>query len=113
MSWAKGAIVLAELGIEEKARRLTAGYTELCSYVENNQGALIDYGQRYRAAKPISISRAEGTVNQLVNACMNKRQQVHWSPVRRPLCASGQGYSAGQTLRPSCSSARGVAPQVF
>jgi len=41
---------------------------------------LIDYGQRYRAGKPILTSRAEGTVNQLVNARMNKRRQMRWSP---------------------------------
>ncbi len=41
---------------------------------------LIDYGQRYRADEPISSSRAEGTVNQLDNARMNKRRQMRWSP---------------------------------
>jgi len=41
---------------------------------------LIDYGQRYRAGKPISTSSAEGTVNNLVNAGMNKRRQMRWSP---------------------------------
>jgi len=51
----------------------------LRSYIENNEGALIDYGQRYRTGKPIS-SRAKGTVNQLVNARMNKRRQMRWSP---------------------------------
>jgi len=42
---------------------------------------LIDYGRRHRAGKPISSSRAESTVNQLVNARMNKRRQMRWSPV--------------------------------
>jgi len=79
-SWAKDALVLAEPGIEEKARRLVARCTELRSYIENNEGALIDYGQRHRAGKPISTSRAEGTVNQLVSARMNKRRQMRWSP---------------------------------
>ena len=54
--------------------------TELRGYIENNEGALIDYGQRHRAGKPISTSRAEGSVNQLVNARMNKRRQMRWSP---------------------------------
>jgi len=79
-NWAKGAIVLAESGIEEKVRRLAARCTELHSYVESNEGALIDYGQRYRAGKPILTSRAEATVNQRVNARMNKRRQMRWSP---------------------------------
>ena len=80
MSWAKDAIVLAEPGLEAKARRLAARCTELYSYVGNNEGALIGYGQRCRAGKPISTSRAEGTVNQLVNARMNNRRQMRWSP---------------------------------
>ena len=62
------------------ARHLVARCAEPRSYVESNEGALIDYGQRQRAGKPISAARAEGTVNQLVNACMNKRQQMRWSP---------------------------------
>jgi len=62
------------------ARRLVARCTELRSYIETNEGALIDYGERYRAGKPISTSRAEGTVNQLVSARMNKRWQMRWSP---------------------------------
>ena len=75
----KDAIVLNNPTLEAKARRLVARCTELRSYIENNEGALIDYGQRYRAGKPISTSRAEGTVNQLVSACMNKRWQMRWS----------------------------------
>jgi len=79
-SWAKDAVVLNEPTIEAKARRLVARCTELQAYIETNEGALIDYSQRYRAGKPISTSRAEGTVNQLVSARMNKRRQMHWSP---------------------------------
>ncbi len=44
------------------------------------EDALIDYGQRSRAGKPISTSRAEGTVNRLVSARMNKCRQMRWSP---------------------------------
>ena len=55
--------MLAEPGIEEKARRLVARCMELRSYVESNEGAMIDRGQRYRVGKPISTSRAGGTVS--------------------------------------------------
>ncbi len=79
-SWAKDAIMLNNPAVEARARRLVARCTELRSYIETNEGALIDYGQCYRAGKPISTSRAEGTVNQLVNARMNKRRQIRWSP---------------------------------
>jgi hypothetical protein len=79
-SWAKEASVLNDSVMEAGARSLLARGTELRAYIENNAGALIDYGQRPRAGKPISTSRAEGTVNQLVSARMNKRRQMRWSP---------------------------------
>ena len=66
--------------VEAGARRLVARCAELQTYIETNEGALIDYGERSRAGKPISTSRAESTVNQLVNARMNKRRQIRWSP---------------------------------
>jgi len=78
--WAKDATMLNHPGVEAGMRRLVARCTELRSYIESNEGALIDYGERYRAGKPISTSRAESTVNQLVSARMNKRRQMRWSP---------------------------------
>jgi UDP-N-acetylmuramate-alanine ligase len=80
VSWAKGANVLNDPAMGAGATRLVARCAELRSYIETNESALIDYGQRHRAGKPISTSRAEGTVNQLVSARMNKRKQMRWSP---------------------------------
>ncbi len=80
VSWAKDASVLNDPTMGAGAKRLVARCTELQAYIESNRGALIDYGQRHGAGKPISTSRAEGTVNQLVSARMNKRQQMRWSP---------------------------------
>src|SRR5580692_2797012 len=40
---------------------------------------MIDYGRRWRKGKPISTSRAESLVNNLINARMNKRRQMRWS----------------------------------
>ncbi len=65
--WAKDASVLNDPAMGAGARRLVARCMELQAYIESNEGALIDYGQRHRAGKPISTSRAEGTVNQLVS----------------------------------------------
>jgi len=79
VSGANDAIVLHINTIDAKARRLVARCTELRSYIKPNEGALIDYGKRYRAGKPISTSRAEGTVDQLVHARVNKRRQMRWS----------------------------------
>ena len=79
VSWLENAALLHGAAAA-KAGRLIAHCMELRGYIENNEGALIDYGQRYRAGKPISSSRAESTVNHLVNARMNKRRQMRWSP---------------------------------
>ena len=81
VGWAEIANAASDTAIVmAKVERLVARCTELRSYIENNTNALIDYGQRYRAGKPVSSSRAESTVNQLVNARMNKRRQMRWSP---------------------------------
>jgi len=80
VSWAKDATVMNHPAVEAGVRRLVARCTELQTYIETNEGTLIDYGERYRAGKPISTSRAEGTVNQPVSARMNKRRQMRWSP---------------------------------
>ncbi len=114
VSWAKNASVLNDPAVEAGARRLVARCTELHAYIENNKDALIDYGQRCRAAKPISTSRAGGTVNQSIGECPHEQATADalvapWSPSRAP----GQGRGAGRTLRPPSTSARGVAPQVF
>jgi len=52
----------------------------LRTYIWNKHDAMIDYGRRWREGKPISRSRAEILVNNLVNARMNKRRQMRWSP---------------------------------
>jgi hypothetical protein len=53
---------------------------DLRTYLVNNESALIDYGTRYRSGWPISTSRAEGCVQEIVNARMAKRQRMRWSP---------------------------------
>jgi hypothetical protein len=80
VSWLENAALLNGAAVAAKVGRLVAHCTELRGHIENHEDALIDHGQRYRAGKPISSSRAEGTVNQLVNARMNKRRQMRWSP---------------------------------
>lgn len=53
---------------------------ELETYLILNATALVDYGRRYRAGLRIATSGAESVVNSLVNARMNKRRQMRWSP---------------------------------
>ena len=67
-------------GFERKAARLAELCAALRGHIGSNRASLIDHGRRHRAGKPISSARAESTVNQLVNARMNKRRQMRWSP---------------------------------
>jgi hypothetical protein len=64
---------------EEKTTRLAQLCEELQTYIWNNREVLIDYGQRRCDGKPISTAGAEGTVNQLVNARLNRGDQMRWS----------------------------------
>jgi hypothetical protein len=61
-------------------RRFLHRCQDLRAYLVNNESALIDYGTRYRSGRPISTSRAEGCVEEIVNARMAKRQRMRWSP---------------------------------
>jgi len=55
--------------------------SELQTYLTLNASALVDYSRRYRAGLRIATSGAESIVNSLVNARMNKRRQMRWSPL--------------------------------
>lgn len=61
-------------------RRFLLHCQELRGYLANNEGALIDYGPRYRVGRPTSTSRAEGSVAEIANAWMAKRRRMCWSP---------------------------------
>ena len=65
-----------------KTTRLAHLCEELQTYIWKNREAPIDYGQRWREGKPISTAGAEGTVNQLVNARLNRGGQMRWSTKR-------------------------------
>ena len=69
-------------GQSRKARieRFVQLVGELETYSTLNAAALADYGRRHRAGLRIATSGAESVVNSLVNARMNKRRQMRWSP---------------------------------
>ena len=48
-------------------------------YIENNAGALVNYGMRYHKGQPISSSIAESAVNLVVSHRMAKKQQMRWT----------------------------------
>ena len=77
---ASEAIYLNEEHLGPAVRRFLLHCQELRTYLANNDSALIDYGTRYRAGRPISSSRAEGSVAEIANARMARRQRMRWSP---------------------------------
>ena len=65
---------------KDRIERFIQLASELRTYLTLNATALVDYGRRYRAGLRIASSGAESVVNSLVNARMNKRRQMRWSP---------------------------------
>lgn len=55
-------------GVRTAAACVRARCETLYAYLANNMESLVDYGRRYRRGLPISSSRAEGSVNDIVNA---------------------------------------------
>lgn len=67
-------------------RRFLLHCLALSAYLANNESALIDYGTRYPAGRPISSSRAEGMVDEIANTRMAewKAESVPTLPLDSP-----------------------------
>ena len=52
---------------------------EFGHYIDANQNAIPNYGDRYRNGETISTSFVESAVNQVVSKRMVKRQQMRWT----------------------------------
>jgi hypothetical protein len=56
-------------------RRVSIG-----TYIDNNAGAIVNYGERRRCGGRISTGFVESTINQLVAKRFVKKQQMRWTP---------------------------------
>lgn len=63
-----------------KLKRLYVLIGNLQTYLVQNTTPIVDYCHRYWSGHPISSSPAESAANSLVNARMNKKRQMRWSP---------------------------------
>lgn len=63
-----------------KLKRLYVLIGNLQTYLVQNATSIVDYCHRYWSGEPISSSPAESAANSLVNARMNKKRQMRWSP---------------------------------
>jgi hypothetical protein len=63
----------------DTAAKLLAAVQEFGHYIEVNQNAIPNYGDRYRHGETISTSFVESAVNQVVSKRMVKLQQMRWT----------------------------------
>jgi hypothetical protein len=64
----------------ESATRMRTYVGELASYIANNAGSIVNYGERHRQGERISTGFVESTVNYVVSKRMVKKQQMQWTP---------------------------------
>lgn len=64
-----------------KLKRFLELVRNLQTYLIQNETSIVDYCQRYWSGQPISSSPAKSAANSLVNARMNKKRQMRWSPL--------------------------------
>jgi hypothetical protein len=64
----------------EAAARMLKYVRELETYISNNAGSIVNYGERYRNGERISTGFVESTINQVISKRMVKKQQMQWTP---------------------------------
>ena len=52
---------------------------EFETYIRNNAGFIVNYGERWCYGETFSTAFVESTVNQVVSKRMVKKQQMRWS----------------------------------
>jgi len=63
-----------------EAARMLKHVRELETYIGNNAGSIVNYGERYRNGERISTGFVESTINQVISKRMVKKQQMQWTP---------------------------------
>jgi hypothetical protein len=61
-------------------RKLASALGELATYITNNVGHVVNYGERFRAGERISTGFVESAINQIVDKRCDKRQSMRWTP---------------------------------
>jgi hypothetical protein len=61
-------------------KKLARAFEEFATYVDNNAGGIVNYGERHRCGERISTGFVESTINQLVAKRFVKKQQMRWTP---------------------------------
>ena len=61
-------------------RKLAAALGEFATYIANNAGHIVNYGERFRAGERISTGFVGSAINQIVDKRFDKRQSMRWTP---------------------------------
>ena len=61
-------------------KKLSRALDEFGPYIDNNVGAIVNYGEWRRCGEHISTGFVESTINQLVAKRFVKKQQMRWTP---------------------------------
>ena len=61
-------------------RKLAITLGEFATYITNNLGHIVNYGERFRAGERISTELVKSAVNQIVDKRLDKRQSMRWTP---------------------------------
>jgi hypothetical protein len=64
----------------EPAAKLAKGLAEFRTYIQNNQGSIPNFGERYRPGETISTAFVESAIHQIVSRRFVKKQQMGWTP---------------------------------
>jgi hypothetical protein len=62
------------------SRSLSRALEEFGTYIDNNAGAIVSYGERRRRGERISTGFVESTINQLIAKRFVKKQKMRWTP---------------------------------
>jgi hypothetical protein len=63
----------------EETKKLLKGLLEFRTYVHNNQGFIVNYGERYHHGERISTGFVESTVNYVLAKRFSKKQSMQWT----------------------------------
>ena len=74
------AVELQDNPTSTSLRKLAAALGEFATYIANNTGHIVNYGERFRAGERISTGFVESAINQIVDKRFDKRQSMRWTP---------------------------------
>jgi hypothetical protein len=63
-----------------RVSQLSRALDEFGTYIDDNAGAIVNYGERRRCGVRISTGFVESTINQRIAKRFVKKQQMRWTP---------------------------------